>query len=445
MEDHQHELMTRPTSDQILALAPDASAAKAGQGLASARNWQSLGHGDTALWGLCQGSGKNPYQVRVALPEMASQCSCPSRKFPCKHALGLMLLFAHGVSVPAAEPPEFVREWLDKRSARAEKKVEREQRPINTEVAAPQAAKREDQREERIAQGLAELRTWIEDLVAAGFAHAPVHDPAFWGARARRLVDAQAPGLARQVAELAAIAHGDATWPERLLGRLARLYLVTEAHARSEALEPNERADLKRVLGIAQRQEDVDTENPVDDRWLCLGEVQGDIDRLQMRRTWLYGRSTDRIALVLSFAPQGKPLPPTMMPGAEEHASVAFFPASVPERATFVARGATSDSAPTAPPGFEIEGALDRIADVRARDPWLVPLPMLLAAALRRDRTDRWWLIDSTGDGLPVDCGARRPWEWLAYTGGRSCVWFGEWNGAQLMLVSAWPSMEAAA
>jgi hypothetical protein len=427
----------------VIALAPDASAAKAGQSLASARNWESLGHSDTALWGLCQGSGKNPYQVRVAVPEMASQCSCPSRKFPCKHALGLMLLFAAGGPIPPGEPPEFVREWLQKRSARAEKKVEREQRPVNTEVAAAQAAKRVGQRDERIARGLAELRAWIEDLVGAGFAHAQVRDPAFWDARARRLVDAQAPGLARQVAELATVTHGDGTWPERLLARLARLYLVTEAHARSEALEPTERADLNRVLGVAQRQEEADTANPVDDTWLCLGEVQTDIDRLQVRRSWLYGRTLERFALVLSFAPQGQPLPPMMMPGAEERATLAFFPASVPQRATFVARGSLGNGAAAAPPGLKIQAALDGVADVRARDPWLLPLPMLLVAALRKGRGDRWWLIDRAGDGLPVAGGAPTPWEWLAHTGGRPCVWFGEWNGEQLMLLNAWPGMEA--
>ncbi len=44
--------------------------------------------------GLCQGSGRQPYQARVDLAEPAFKCSCPSRKFPCKHGLALLLLFA---------------------------------------------------------------------------------------------------------------------------------------------------------------------------------------------------------------------------------------------------------------------------------------------------------------------------------------------------------------
>ncbi|MDQ3283523.1 MAG: SWIM zinc finger family protein, partial [Acidobacteriota bacterium] len=33
----------------------------------------------------------------MALTDLASKCSCPSRKFPCKHAVGLLVL---GVQSP---------------------------------------------------------------------------------------------------------------------------------------------------------------------------------------------------------------------------------------------------------------------------------------------------------------------------------------------------------
>jgi SWIM zinc finger len=46
------------------------------------------------VWGLCAGSGKRPYQTVVDLTGPAYKCSCPSRKFPCKHALALLLNWA---------------------------------------------------------------------------------------------------------------------------------------------------------------------------------------------------------------------------------------------------------------------------------------------------------------------------------------------------------------
>src|SRR5215213_6938743 len=112
------------TADQILALAPDASSAAAGRKLASTKGWQGLGRRPAALWGECQGSAL--YQVRVDLSDLTAKCSCPSRKFPCKHALGLLLLAA---TTPAAltgsEPPDWVSDWLGRRAAAAGRREEK--------------------------------------------------------------------------------------------------------------------------------------------------------------------------------------------------------------------------------------------------------------------------------------------------------------------------------
>ena len=73
----------------------------------------------SVLFGECRGSGSKPYLACVNLTEPAYRCSCPSRKFPCKHALGLLLLWsADGVPVEEAAP-QWVTEWLDARAERA--------------------------------------------------------------------------------------------------------------------------------------------------------------------------------------------------------------------------------------------------------------------------------------------------------------------------------------
>ena len=114
------------TPDQITASAPDAASLKAGRGLATPRKWESAGGDDEVLWGLAMGSGKEPYQTRVALADLASKCSCPSRKFPCKHALGLMFLATgEPTALSQKERPPWVAEWLDSRTARQEKAVAR--------------------------------------------------------------------------------------------------------------------------------------------------------------------------------------------------------------------------------------------------------------------------------------------------------------------------------
>ncbi|MEV6492264.1 SWIM zinc finger family protein, partial [Actinoplanes sp. NPDC051633] len=80
-------------------------------------HWASSGRTDDVLWGLCKGSGKNPYQVAVDLNGPAYKCSCPSRKFPCKHALGLLFVWAE-TDLGSGAAPEFVAQWQASRSAR---------------------------------------------------------------------------------------------------------------------------------------------------------------------------------------------------------------------------------------------------------------------------------------------------------------------------------------
>ncbi|MCD0157069.1 SWIM zinc finger family protein, partial [Deinococcus sp. 6GRE01] len=87
------------TPDAVLALAPDAASAQAARKLAAPGKWQNLNTPAGSLWGECQGSGRTPYLTGVDLsgPAQTSpafKCTCPSRKFPCKHALALLLLRA---------------------------------------------------------------------------------------------------------------------------------------------------------------------------------------------------------------------------------------------------------------------------------------------------------------------------------------------------------------
>src|SRR3954454_11621095 len=116
----------RWTAEQVLALAPDAASRKAGSKLGTAGPWSETGSSDEGtVWGLCKGSGSKPYQTVVDLADAAGaayKCSCPSRKFPCKHALGLLLLWAGGDgAVPGtAQAPDWAEQWISGRRRRPE-------------------------------------------------------------------------------------------------------------------------------------------------------------------------------------------------------------------------------------------------------------------------------------------------------------------------------------
>src|SRR5436305_479019 len=111
----------RWTAAQVSALAPDAASLTAARKLSG--KWRDTGWHGNAVWGLCQGSGSRPYQTIVDLAGPAYKCSCPSRKFPCKHALGLLLTWSGGAVPEAGALTGYAAEWIGSRAERAAKTV----------------------------------------------------------------------------------------------------------------------------------------------------------------------------------------------------------------------------------------------------------------------------------------------------------------------------------
>lgn len=432
------------SQEQVLALAPDPSAAKAGQGLAAARHWQGLGRSALALWGQCQGSAL--YQTRVDLSDLASKCSCPSRKFPCKHALGLLLLYAQsGVGSGTEQPPAWVDEWLFQRGARAEKKSEQTavaQTPEAQRTAAQQTEKRAARRDTRIGAGLDELKRWIEDLLEAGLAQAPVKDAGFWEARARRLVDAQAPGAARSLRAMHGLCfHAD--WPVRLLTELALLHLLCESWSRLDTLPAPLRASVERAVGIPQRSEDLADLPAVTDDWRVLGHVVEELERVRALRTWLLGQGSGLPALLLSFQPLHLPPPVGLPLDSCWRGALHFHPGAVPQRAEFLCPPERVALASTWRDGHfgPVRAALAAAGARRAADPWcrLHALPVR-GALCRLADSPGFGLRDAEGHCLPLTGDPAHQWHWYARSLGADWDWLVELEADRdYRLLRGWP------
>src|SRR5579883_930249 len=223
------------TSDQVLAMAPDASSAAAGKKQNNPKLWRNLGRSADALWGECQGSAL--YQVKVELTSLTAQCSCPSRKLPCKHSLGLLLLAATDRSaIPTAEPPEWVKDWLAKRQASSARKQAHAEKKASG--ATPPSADQRKTAEKRLAtikKGLDGLDLWLNDLVRQGLASVQTQPASFWERQAARLRDAQAPALDTRVRKLAELPNASTNWPEKLLAELGKMALLTHAFRLEDA------------------------------------------------------------------------------------------------------------------------------------------------------------------------------------------------------------------
>ena len=219
--------MARWTEAQVVKLAPDDSSVAAARRLTNPAVWSDTGSTQILVWGKCQGSGKTPYQVSVDLAGPAFRCSCPSRKFPCKHALALLLLWVRGggAVADAEQAAAFAQEWADERGQRTQKRVA-------TEEKAPDPAAQAKRLEDRLAlmsAGLDDFGRWLQDLVRAGTASARQQPYGWWDETAARLVDAQLPGLAEQVRTMAGEVHRREDWADHLLAVCGRWWTATQA------------------------------------------------------------------------------------------------------------------------------------------------------------------------------------------------------------------------
>ena len=422
--------------EQVLALATDPASAAAGKKLANGRSWQRLGQSAEAMWGECQGSAL--YQVRVDLHDLAVRCSCPSRKFPCKHGLGLMLLAATTpTAFPQAAPPDWVAEWLQKRSA-TQAARETKTKTGDGEPAADTAAqaKRADAvREKRlalVARGLDGLDLWMNDLVRNGLAGLELQPASFWDKQAARMVDAQAQGIAARLRAMGGIPNASPDWPERLLGELGRLALLTHAFRRLDRLDPALQEDVRQAIGWTLKEDEVSARGEVvDDDWLVLGQRISGEDHLRVRRTWLLGRTTGRFALLLHFSAAGAPFADTMPAGSHQQATLVYWPSAFPQRALVRGRRGIPERLAGPLPGADtVEAVLARVAEAVACQPWLDRFPCVLREAVPVVEHGEWWLQDRTGATLRLSRGDH--WSLLALSGGLPVDVAGEWSGSTL-------------
>ncbi|HEX9174177.1 MAG TPA: SWIM zinc finger family protein [Telluria sp.] len=433
-------------AEQILGLAPDPASAKAGSQLATPAKWGGLGFSGDALWGECQGSGKTPYRTQIDLSEPAFKCTCPSRKFPCKHGLGLYLLRAAQPALfGTLEAPSWVADWLDGRRDRRERKDEKAagkpsaQTPEDAAAAAAQVRKREDKREQNIVDGLAELRTWLDDLARDGLATVRARGPGYWETIAARMVDAQAGGLATRLRRVAGLCFQstNADWENQLSNELAAIYLLSHAYGQLDGLPPPLRCDVRGLVGWTVPQEEVLAQPPVADCWQVLAQYNADEGRIRSRTTWLRGIASGRWALLLQYSAGTQGFDMQLAVGTQFDAALHFYPSAWPLRALVREVSGLREIDAALPAAPSLDAALDDHAGALAAQPFLERYPMLLAG-ITPDSATRSRLITADGRQLTLQTSFRHTSHLLALSGGHPLTLVGEWDGAGLLPLSVW-------
>lgn len=402
------------SEEQILALAPDDASRKSGRGLASPGKWVSKGANEQAIWGECQGSGAKPYQTQVDLGNLAFKCSCPSRKFPCKHGLGLLLLRCkHPQQFTAAAAPAWVTEWLDRRAEKEGLNAAKKDKPVDEAAQA----KRLQARQQKVGGGIEELRRWIKDIIRNGLLTIPEKGGAYWENMAKRMIDAQAPGLAARVRGLGEVDFFVEGWQTRFLDRLVRLYMILQGYGRLEELPAPLQEDLKSLVGFPFAQEELNAQEGVRDDWFVLARKTTEEEQLTVERNWLYGWRSKRYALVLQFYVRNQVPGVSLSPGTSMDASLVFYPGAYPLRV--LVKEIHNTRLAELPPGY---AGWSAVAEQEAANASIYPFadeyPYVVNALKPVFYNNEWWLQDEENRLAAVVRNYSAIWKLLAFSGG---------------------------
>lgn len=453
---------------KIEALAPDQAALDAARKLLKPATWPSLAcDGAGLVWGEAQGSGATPYRVVVSELDAGYKCTCPSRKFPCKHSLALMWLRADGkVDFASGTPPQWVNDWLSRRrgpSQAAEAADAAPKASVALAVSAAEeagdpktearaAAQRERNRQEReasILAGLGEFDLWLSDQVDRGIAAFVTNAAGACRQMAQRLVDAKASGLATRLDSLPSrlFSLTEAVRPTAAVIELGIFHLIAEAYRRQDALDPALRADVRQMVGWVQTREallaDADAVRAAG-RWHVIAtraEVQP--DRLRRIETWLWreGEGDDRrFALLLDFVPVSAGAASAgFRVGETFEAELVFYASPVPLRAQIAAQTSASGAGPAmpVPPEAGLAAAWRDYEGALGARPWLGDWPFLFKGARVRRNGGALFLTDPADAGLALPVSPDQAVSALPLADAGPVDGVGIWDGWRIRLAQA--------
>jgi len=421
----------------IEGLAPDQASLDSARKLLKPSSWPTLASNDAGLvWGECQGSGSTPYRVVVSETDAGYKCTCPSRKFPCKHSLALMWLRADGkLAFASAQAPAWVSDWLSRRRGPSSIPSQPDGSPkasIQATGAAPEekpdpkaearaTAARERNRLDREASvmaGLDDLDLWISDQLDRGLAGFAAHSAQACRLIAQRLVDAKASGLATRMEGLPGrlFRLPEAARPASAIEELGLAHLLSAAYRRqnesADALPSGLKADVRQAIGWSVTREALLSDpDALRTRaaWrviAALSEVQP--DRLRRLETWLCRETPQqapRFALLIDFVPVATGAASSgFSVGDRVEAELVFYPSALPLRAQIAQSlsGAVSTESPLEFPHDDLNEAYRSYEQAMLALPWLDVWPICMRGARLRRHGSQLFLCNSDENSAPL-------------------------------------------
>ena len=149
--------------------------------------------------------------------------------------------------------------------------------------------------------GVAELERWLLDLIQQGLSSVGSQGHAFWDSFAAKMQDAKLGGIARRIRRFNYIQELGDNWHEQLLEQMAQLYLFVQGFKQLEDLSEPLQEEILALAGLNKKREEVLALEGVKDDWLVVGVSESEEEKLFLRKSYLLGSDSGRIALIMDY------------------------------------------------------------------------------------------------------------------------------------------------
>jgi hypothetical protein len=278
--------------------------------------------------------------------------------------------------------------------------------------------------------GNAEFQSRLLDLIRGGLVELDLSPPQYFEEFAARMVDAQLGSIAKRIRSWATFREQfPDTWHEKLLNELGELYIFSKAFQHFDRLSDSFQDELLAQAGVTTRTSDLFQQQGVQDEWLVLGQVATpEVSNLTSRRTWLIGKDTKNIVLLLEYSFGSSDFTTLWLKEIAYAGEAVYYPTAYPLRVAF-------KSVDVVPLFTQISGYLtiatflEAYSAALAQNPWLPQFPAVLTSVKPVFYENKFLLIDIEKKFIYTEGEEMASWQLLAMSGGHSISVFGEWDG----------------
>ena len=278
--------------------------------------------------------------------------------------------------------------------------------------------KRQEKRHQKVLGGISDLEVWMKDLVRNGFLNVPERAYTLFDNMARRMVDAQAPGLAGRLRAMETIDFDSENWKSDLTESMSRLYLLMQSYRNMDGLSEEWKDEIRTQIGYPQSKNNVLAGEPVADSWLVLHKQSRKVNDVNTDIYWFYGKESELFARHLSFAVAGTFSTENWIPGSVYKGTLCFYNGTGTCRRALFRESVLAEEGfmPACSPDLKQAAAVYRTAMLT--NPFSEDVPLLVDAVRVARNGKNYTMLDNAGNAVCVAMPEETYIDILAITGG---------------------------